>query len=281
MSENEAPALVATCWTSAGTAAPLDNELSPIPILERVRAAAATGWAGLGFGQDDLREARDTIGFEAVRAAIDEAGLTHVEVELLSDWWLPDGSWRPTWELLVEAATALGAAFIKLGPGMGEPLPEVAPFVEPLRALADEARAAGIRLALEPFPFGLIATIPQGAELVRAVDRTNVGLVVDSWHVFRPGTSFAELRDCLDRDLIFGVELSDTDAEVRGTLFEDTRDNRRYVGDGVQDVAGFVRTMRELGFDGPWGVEVLSNEHRARDLADGLRHARATALTAF
>ncbi len=85
------PRVIATCWTSAGDVAPLhDPELSPFPALERIRAVAATGWAGIGCGQDDLRAVRDSVGFPAVRAAVRDPGLRHVEVELCSGWWRGD-----------------------------------------------------------------------------------------------------------------------------------------------------------------------------------------------
>ena len=66
------PALVATCWTSAGNVAPLDDpEVSPFSAIERVRAVASTGWAGIGFAQGDLQVIRETIGFPALRAEIE------------------------------------------------------------------------------------------------------------------------------------------------------------------------------------------------------------------
>jgi hypothetical protein len=85
------PALVATCWTSAGNVAPLDDpEISPFSTVDRIHAVASTGWAGIGFGQDDLRVIRDTVGFPAIRAEIEAGGLRHVEVELASGWWRDD-----------------------------------------------------------------------------------------------------------------------------------------------------------------------------------------------
>jgi hypothetical protein len=66
------PALVATCWTSAGNVAPLDDpEISPFSAVDRIHAVASTGWAGIGFGQDDLRVIRDRVGFPAIRAEIE------------------------------------------------------------------------------------------------------------------------------------------------------------------------------------------------------------------
>jgi sugar phosphate isomerase/epimerase len=116
---------------------------------------------------------------------------------------------------------------------------------------------------------------------MRSVDMPECGLVVDYWHVFRAGTSLNELSRSLTAEQIFGVELNDAAAEVRGTLFEDTRDNRRLCGQGDQDVTGFVRTLKSLGFDGPWGVEILSEEHRARPVKEALRAAHATTLDCF
>jgi sugar phosphate isomerase/epimerase len=277
------PALVATCWTSAGNVGPLDDpEISPFSAIERIHAVASTGWAGIGFGQDDLRVIRETVGFPAIRAEIESAGLGHVEVELASGWWRDDDlRWRGTWELLLEAAHGLQASFVKIGTAFGSPVNDITPFVKPLRRIADEAAAIGTRVALEPLPFALIGSMPQGADLIRAADHPSAGLLVDFWHVFRADTTLAELVECLDSNIVFGVELSDAQLESIGTLFEDTRDRRTLIGHGAQDVAGFIRAMRDVGFDGPWGVEILSAEHRQRPLSEALTLACESALKAF
>jgi sugar phosphate isomerase/epimerase len=273
------PALVATCWTSAGNVAPLDDpEVSPFSAIDRVHAVASTGWAGIGFAQGDLQVIGETVGFPAVRAEIEAAGLRHVEVELASGWWRDDLAWRETWELLLKAAHELHASFVKVGTAFGSPVDDITPFVEPLRRIADEAAAIGTRVAIEPLPFGLIGSIPQGAELIRAADHPSAGLVVDFWHVFRADTTLPELVACLDSNIVFGVELSDAQLESVGTLFEDTRDRRTLIGHGAQHVVGFIRAMRDVGFDGPWGVEILSAEHRRRPLLEALTLARDSAL---
>src|SRR4051812_9813768 len=141
--------LMATCWTHAGEVRPLDEpETSPLPIEQRVAAVAAGGWAGIGFAQADLEVAARTIGFEALAARIRQAGLRYVEVELLVDWWLEPELWRPGWELLSSAATALGAGTMKLGTSFGSAVDDLTPFVEPARALARDAADLGFRLAL-------------------------------------------------------------------------------------------------------------------------------------
>ena len=189
------PALVATCWTSAGNVAPLDDpEVSPFAAIDRVRAVASTGWAGIGFAQGDLQVVRETIGFPALRAEIEAAGLRHVEVELASGWWRR----RPRLARNLGAAARSGPRDSRLrssrsGPQFGSPVDDITPFVEPLRRIADEAAAIGTRVAIEPLPFGLIGSMPQGADLIRAAGHPSAGLVVDFWHVFRADTTLPEL----------------------------------------------------------------------------------------
>ncbi len=284
MTYSSTPELIATCWTSAGDIAPLNTpETSPVPIGERLEAIASTGWAGFGLAYDDLVAARDTIGFSGLKNLIHQAGFRHVEVELLTNWWDDSLSheWRPQFELLLDAAEILGARFIKIGTAFGEPLDDLDFLVEPLRRLTREASKRGTRIALEPMPFSMVGSMPAAAELMRSVDMPECGLVVDYWHVFRAGTSLEELSRSVTADQIFGVELNDADAEIKGTLFEDTRDNRRLCGEGDQDVSGFINTLQAIGFAGPWGVEILSEQHRKRPVVDALQAARSTALACF
>ncbi|WP_236735163.1 sugar phosphate isomerase/epimerase family protein [Mycolicibacterium peregrinum] len=277
-----APLLVATAWTSAGAASPMAGPaVSPVPITERVAAVADAGFVGLGLIADDLAVIRESIGFKALRDLIADAGLTHTEIELIERWWIPrgqPGNSHAVRDLLFEAADVLHPAFIKIGsePGPRTPHPEA--LVEPLRELADQAAAHGTRIAIETMPFSIIDTVPFGAELIRAAGHPVVGLLVDAWHVFRAGTTLDELA-AVAPEKIFGVELDDAAAHVVGTLFEDTVNNRLLCGEGTFDLTGLIVTLRSLGFDGPWGVEILSDSFRALPVHDGLKQAAESAVS--
>jgi sugar phosphate isomerase/epimerase len=52
-----------------------------------------------------------------------------------------------------------------------------------------------------------------------------------------------------------------------------------HCGEGSFDLTGLVRTLRDLGFDGPWGVEILSTSYRALPVAQALKLAAESALT--
>ncbi|WP_319450820.1 MULTISPECIES: sugar phosphate isomerase/epimerase family protein [unclassified Mycobacterium] len=275
--------LVATAWTSAGDTSPMRSPAtSPVPIATRVAAVAEAGFVGMGLIADDLSAVRDSIGFPALRELIADHGLTHVEIELLERWWIPRGEPGHSYavrELLFEAADVLEPAFIKIGSDLGARTLHPERLVEPLRELATQAVDHGTRVAIETMPFSIITTVPMGAELIEATGHPAVGLLVDAWHVFRAGTSLDELRAALPPELIFGVELDDAAATAVGSVFEDTVDNRLLCGDGSFDLVGLVTVLRELGFHGPWGIEILSKTHRKRPVAEALKLAAESALT--
>jgi sugar phosphate isomerase/epimerase len=268
--------LVATCWTSAGDVTPMaPSEKSPHDILERVRAVAATGWSGIGIAYDDLKHVNASIGFPALRDAIRDAGLTYTEVELIDNWWDPTlGLDNPVRDLLMTAATELDATHIKIATALGPAREDVEWFVDSLRGLADHAAARGVRLALEPMPYTMLGSVPGAADLVRAVDRENLGVMIDSWHVFRAGTTLDDLRKSLTPEIIFGVELDDAAEGVIGTLPEDSINERLLCGEGVFDLVGMVQTVVDIGFRGPWGTEIISRAHRGLPLQEALDTAR-------
>jgi sugar phosphate isomerase/epimerase len=249
--------------------------------MERLEAIAATGFSGFGFPAADLRVVEDTVGFKAIYNRAQDLGLKHIEVEFATDWWLDDSQWRDTWDLLVRAASQMHAKMIKIGTAFGEPVKDFGHMVAPFRQLAKEAEAIGSKVALEAIPFQLIGSVTQGADLVAAVDHPAAGLVIDYWHVFRAGTTLEELQNRVPLEFIFGIELTDALDEIVGTLFEDTRDNRKLLGEGEQDVTGFIQTIRRMGYQGNWGVEILSTEHRAKPLLEGLQDAIDSAKKAF
>ena len=277
------PQLVATAWSSAGNVSPMDSPAtSPVPIGERITAIADAGFCGFGLIADDLIAIREDIGFEALRDMISEAGLVHTEIELLERWWIPRGKPGHTYdvrELLFEAADVLAPVQIKIGSENGPATANPLALAGPLYELAEQAAVHGTRIAIETMPFSAISTVPMGAEIVTAAAHPAAGLLVDAWHVFRADTSLDQLRTALQPEMIFGVELDDAAPEVIGTLFEDTVDRRLFCGEGVFDLIGLVQVLRDLGFDGPWGVEILSTSYRVLPVDQALKQAADTALT--
>src|SRR5687767_12704191 len=80
--------LLATCWTTAGDAAPSREDWrSPVPLPERIEAAAAAGFTGFGVLAVDLVVAEREHVWSGIRAMLADNGIVHLELEGLPDWW--------------------------------------------------------------------------------------------------------------------------------------------------------------------------------------------------
>jgi sugar phosphate isomerase/epimerase len=276
--------LLATCWTTAGDAAPLrGDERSPIPIRDRVEAAAAAGFRGIGLLHVDLIPALDEYGVRGLRALLDDNGIIDLELELLTDWWTSgparERSDRVRRDLL-DAAESLGADHLKIGPDISGSPWNHDQWVTEFAALAADAAKAGTRVGLEFLPWANIRTVHDGLALVQAADDPAGGLIIDVWHTERTHTPAADLA-AVPLRYIVGVELNDADAEPIGTLFEDTVNRRRLCGEGAFDLPGVVAALRTAGWRGPWGVEILSEQHRHTPVREGVAAAYQTARAAL
>ncbi len=274
--------LLATCWTTAGDAAPSrEDQCSPVPLRERIEAAAAAGFTGFGVLAVDLAVAEREYGLPGISAMLADNGLVHLELEGLPDWWSA-GPERVRSEKLrrfmLTAAEALGARHLKVTPDTSGTPWDAGHWASEFALLAGQATEAGARLGIEFLPWSNIPTVSDALRLVEDAGHPAGGIVVDVWHVERAGTPAAELAD-LPAHRIVGVELNDADDQVVGTLFEDTVDRRRYCGDGCFDLTGIITALRAAGWTGPWGVEILSTEHRRLDVRKAAAHAAASART--
>jgi sugar phosphate isomerase/epimerase len=272
--------LLATCWTTAGDASPArEDRRSPVPLRERIEAAAAAGFTGFGVLTEDLVVAEREHGLPGIRAILADNGVVHLELEGLPDWWSSGPERVRSDELrrfLLTAAEALGARHLKVTPDTSGSPWDAGHWAAEFALLAAQAADAGARLGIEFMPWTNIRTVHDGLQLVEDAGHPAGGIIVDAWHVERAGTPAAELA-ALPLHRIVGVELDDADREVVGTLFEDTVDRRRYCGEGSFDLAGLTTALRTAGWSGPWGVEILSTEHRRLDVRQATARAAITA----
>ncbi|MEV8544687.1 sugar phosphate isomerase/epimerase family protein [Streptomyces sp. NPDC051572] len=257
---------LATCWTTAGDAAPDEaDQRSPLNLRDRVEAARVAGFTAFGLLYADLVEAEREYGIAGIRSLFEDNGISHVELELLTDWWA-DGPRRAASDTvrvgMLRAIEALGARTFKIGPDVADEPWELDVWAKEFAVLAAQADGVGARLGVEPLPWSNLRTVHDGLRLVEAAGHPAGGLIIDVWHTERAHTPPAELADVPGARIV-GVELNDADSQVVGTLFEDTVHRRLLCGEGSFDLPGIVDALRTAGFRGPWGVEILSDAHRA------------------
>jgi sugar phosphate isomerase/epimerase len=276
--------LLASYWTMASGGVPhTDHEYSTAPFAERVAAAVRAGFAGFGIWHADLEHTLRSMSLKDMRGILDDNGIKHVEIEFLSDWWLEPGERRKASDAarrrLLEAARVLGARHVKVGDLFNSPV-ELPVLVEGFAALCREARDYGTRILFEMMPFSRINTLADALELVTSADAPNGGIVFDLWHVVKLGISYQDAARFPMR-FIGGIEINDGTFTAPWSLFEDTINHRRLCGEGEFDVRGFVATMLDAGYQGPWGIEVLNSELRKLPPDEIARRAAATTRAQF
>jgi sugar phosphate isomerase/epimerase len=272
--------LLATCWSSAGDAASDRTDLrSPLPLRERIEAASAAGFRGFGLLSADLPAAEQEYGLKGIRAMLDDNGIVDLELEGIPYWW-DDGPRREESDRirhsLLTAAETLGARHIKVTPDGDDAPWDPEHWAAKFAELAAQADGVGIRLGLEFFPWSNIKTLHDGLRFVEDAGHDAAGVVIDVWHIERAHTPVADLAS-VPLHRIIGVELNDAGPEVVGTLFEDTVHRRRYCGQGAFDLKGMITALHTAGWAGPWGVEILSEEHRSLPVREALGRAADTA----
>jgi sugar phosphate isomerase/epimerase len=275
--------LLASYWTIAGGAFPhTDREYSPFDFEDRVIAVAKAGFTGIGIWHADLDHILQKRSLKEMKQILNDNGIKHVEVEFLFDWFL-DGERKKQSDALKQnllaAAEALEAHHIKVGDFYHEEysMPRV---IESFAALCADAAERGTKIGFEVMPFAMIDTLKDSLSMVEGAGAPNGGVLLDFWHLAKMGVPFDELRK-VPLPYLIGVELNDGTFEAPWSLHEDTVNHRRFCGEGEFDVKGFVKVMQGVGYQGPWGIEVLSEEIRKWPLERLTTHAFETTLRQF
>src|SRR5262249_45175892 len=106
--------------------------------------------------------------------------------------------------------------------------------------------------------YEFVHTIPMALDLLTAVDRANVGLLLDCYHWYTSGGTLADLRQLAASQVVY-VHLNDAPAGV--DIAEQLDDVRLLPGArGVIDLTGFLRALHTIGYDGPVAVEPFDAE---------------------
>jgi sugar phosphate isomerase/epimerase len=276
--------LVASYWTLAGGAVPhTDHEYSLFSFQDRVAAAARARFDGFGIWHADLEHTLKTQSLRDMRRTLDEHGMTHIELEFLTDWWFKDGERHAACEqrkrLLLNAAAALNAHHIKVGDFFNTPCP-MPQLIDSFAALCHEAADYGTDVLFELMPFANIKTLAGALELVEGANASNGGIVIDLWHIVKLGIAYADVARIPAR-FLGGIEINDGTFEAPWDLATDTTSHRRLCGEGEFDVRGFVDTMLAAGYAGPWGIEVLNAEMRQWPLERMAQRAATTTRAQF
>jgi sugar phosphate isomerase/epimerase len=240
------------------------------PFLDRLAPARAAGFNGISMFVGDL-EVLTAAGITAneVRMRVADAGLVITEVEIVGNWlpgtrrkvglpdWLVALLHRMTPDYVIEMAASLGAQGITIGE-MFEIESSYDCAADAFAKVCELASVHGLAVALEFIPTGGVATLDHGWEIVRRAGCDNGGLLIDSWHFFRSGSSL-ELLAQLPPNAIKSVQIGDAPAIAEADLDYAMVHSRLLPGEGALDLSGFIAALDRTGCRAPIAVEVFSD----------------------
>lgn len=273
--------LIASYWTIAGTLPNSQQEYSPFDFQDRVQAAAGAGFKGIGIWHADLEHILEHRTLSEMKRILDYNGMKYVELEFLTDWFLEGERRRRSdkrKKMLLTAAEVLQAKHVKVGDFAHEKC-DFDRLVDSFARLCAEAAQHGTSIAFEPMGVAVLNTLQDSLRMVSDAGAKNGGIVLDIWQVVDCAMPNEEVRR-IPSNYLMGVELND--AAMDGSrIRQDKANPRKFCGAGDFDIKGFVSRVRESGYSGPWGVEIIGEALLSMPLREITELAFGTTMAQF
>jgi sugar phosphate isomerase/epimerase len=233
-----------------------------VELFRHVLSPWWCGIAGAGFRSVELssvpgwtehgRRDADEAELQRVRDLLAQHQLTAVSMSGHTDLASEQGA--DDFRTVLRIAQALGIPMVTTSTGghddssQGTHEEQQAAFLKLIRPLADEAAQMGISICLETHG-GISATGAMAADLVRAIDRPNVGVNYDTGNVIFYGSTRPETDIEAAADVVNHVHIKD---KIGGPGVW----NFPAIGTGDVDFRKVFDVLDKAGFRGPCSVEL-------------------------
>lgn len=248
-----------------------------VPWPDFARLAAKVGYPGVDV---DLGAAMKA-GLQSTNTLLEELKIKPAVINLPIEFRKDDAAFRADLDKLGDAASfsaAIGCPrmITWIMPSSKTPKEELrALYLKRFRACADVLARSHVRLGLEflgPLhlrrqePYEFIWRMPEMLAFARECG-SNVGLLLDVWHWHHAGATTGDILKA-GKDGIVHVHFND----APNLPPEKIRDNERLMpGEGVIDLVGFLRALKEIGYQDALSVEVFGRGLKDMTPEEGAR----------
>ncbi len=243
----------------------------------KLAAAARAGFRTIEIFENDLTffsgKPRE------VRAMADDLGLEIVGLQPMRDF---EGMPEPMRARNFDRAQRKFDLMDELGTKMlcicsnvaEESLGDVARSADDLAELADLAAQRGFRIGFEALAWGRhVHDWMQAWELVKRADRSNLGIVLDSFHIFARKNPIAPIEQ-IPGDRIALVQVADAPGILMDSMSL-SRHHRCFPGQGDWPITDFLDLCINTGYRGAISLEIFNDQFRGAPAAsiarDGMR----------
>ena len=136
--------------------------------------------------------------------------------------------------------------------------------VELLRELADLAQPHGVRIALYPHVGDWLERVEDAVRVARKVDRPSVGVMFNLCHWLKVDDE-KNLRPLLESAKPYLLAVSINGADKAADIHAGKGNWLQPLDSGSFDMLNLLKTLRELGFRGPIGLQCYGIPGDARD----------------
>lgn len=264
-------------WTTSGVFG--GNEISRFDFKDRVQAAAGAGFKGIGIWHTDLEHILQNRTLKEMKKILDDNDMKHIELEFLTDWFLDGGRKVESdnrKKRLLEASEALHAKHIKVGDFYKSicPMPHI---IESFAILCRDAENYGATIGFEIMGDAMINNINDALTMVETAGVKNGGIILDIYQVAHLGMTNEDIKR-IPLQYLTNVELND--GTLPGSPDYDPS-SRKFCGEGEYDIKGFISCLNKMGYEGPWGVEVMSETLSKLPLTELSKRAFNTTMAEF
>ena len=143
---------------------------------------------------------------------------------------------------------------------------------EAIQTILPQAKAAGVKLAIEPLhPMyadtrSAINTLAQANDMAEQINSPYVGIAVDVYHLWWDPSLEQEIKRCGENDHLFAFHICDWKSPTVDILLD-----RGLMGDGCIPVNKIRSWAEATGFNGFYEVEIFSNKYWQQDQSQFLK----------
>jgi 2-keto-myo-inositol isomerase len=239
------------------------------PLEAKLRASKALGFSQIMLWAKDLAAYPE--GLDSAVALVRASGLRVTGMQVMRDY---EGLSGPLHEYKIDMAKSM----LRLCRAVGAPLLLVcsttsthasgdpAHIARDLAKLATLAVPLGIRIGYEALSWGLhVNEYPASWEIIEMADHSNLGLVIDSFHILSNNTSLESISD-IPGEKIALVQLSDYMWRTIHTpqeRLETARHLRVFPGEGTHshELSDILRRVDRCGYRGDYSFEVFNDDY--------------------
>jgi sugar phosphate isomerase/epimerase len=151
-------------------------------------------------------------------------------------------------------------------------------IIDAFAALCTEAEKHGATIGFEFMASSMIDNLKDALTMVETAGAKNGGIVLDIVHVVNLGVTYEEVSRI---PLKYLINLELNDGTLPGSPNHDPSRARRFCGEGEFDIKGLINCVRNMGYVGPWAVEVMSEELAKLSLEELAIRAFQTTMAEF